>query len=213
MQVQAGYPADIAANGTQAGRFSLELHELLEHWSAGDKDLFLFQSDHAENSGNCKTLHCVLDPPNSTAKDGAVEFSVPASLKPMDSLIASIGPSEQGLPLHSHGAAWQALVHGKKFWVLLPPMAAKGLDGSSVTTLLELSKKKSLGRAFFCLQEPGEVVVVPHLWRHATMNIGDAIAIGGQVRGEMLTSMLQCLEPLIRGQKVKSYEEGFGICE
>lgn len=215
VSVKAGYPLDIAQQGSQASTFSLDLNALLARWRGGDRNLLLFQSDDAENKGDCHSLGCVLQP---SVRDGAVhEFTVPAALKPMDRLIASLGPSEQGLPLHSHGGAWQALVHGRKLWVLVPagPLADRDLLSKSARELLAppLVGKLKAAKAYICLQEPGEVMVVPHLWLHATVNIGEAVAIGGQVRGEFLDALLECLEPLVKEQRVKSYEEGFAECE
>ena len=37
----------------------------------------------------------------------------------------SIGASGVGLPWHNHEAAWEAVVHGRKLFLLLPPMLAR----------------------------------------------------------------------------------------
>lgn len=35
-----------------------------------------------------------------------------------------IGPAGSGAPMHFHGDAWNALAHGRKLWLLLPPAEA-----------------------------------------------------------------------------------------
>ena len=35
-----------------------------------------------------------------------------------------IGPAGSGAPMHFHGDAWNALAHGRKRWLLLPPAEA-----------------------------------------------------------------------------------------
>lgn len=212
VEVKVGHPEIIADQGSKASNSSILLSTLLARWRDGERNLFLFQSDQTQNSGKCNSLACILN--LASAEKAVEEFRVPVSLQSMDDLILSVGPSGQGLPLHAHGAAWQALMHGKKLWALLPP-GEHSPDitlGLTVNTLLE---KHSLGgtSATFCLQEPGEVIVVPHLWHHATMNIGDAISVGGQIKGEMLSALLKCLEPLVRQGQVESYASGFAICE
>merc|ERR1712023_560085 len=32
-----------------------------------------------------------------------------------------------------------------------------------------------------CMQKPGEVMFVPRRWHHATLNVGTALGLGGQV--------------------------------
>ena len=36
-----------------------------------------------------------------------------------------IGPAGSGAPVHFHGDAWNALAHGRKRWLLLPPAEAR----------------------------------------------------------------------------------------
>lgn len=47
------------------------------------------------------------------------------------------------------------------------------------------SKKesKSKSKVLQCIQEVGEVIYIPHLWWHATGNLGDVIGVGGQADG------------------------------
>eukprot|EP00812_Abedinium_dasypus_P000926 NODE_1109_length_1238_cov_309.480135.p1 GENE.NODE_1109_length_1238_cov_309.480135~~NODE_1109_length_1238_cov_309.480135.p1 ORF type:complete len:329 (-),score=16.83 NODE_1109_length_1238_cov_309.480135:234-1220(-) len=222
--VRAGIGAAIAKGGAESipgsagaaapldGTLELPFARLLERWRETDvaKALVLFQSDRSANRGGCTHLRCLLAPQASDTSEAA-EFEVPVALRAMDSLVASVGPSKQGLPLHSHGAAWLALVRGWKLWFIFPPGEQSVPVGTSVEELL--NQRRGAGNPHYCLQSPGEIVVLPHLWHHATFNIGDAVAVGGQVSGQTLTDLLACLEPLVRSGEVATYAEGFSRCE
>lgn len=113
-----------------------------------------------------------------------------------------------GLPAHNHGQTWLGLVHGMKRWFIYPPgygpppeveeqfnplltvndwldtiyplMASypkPPLSGSSATA----APANTTGyRPLECVQMPGEVFYLPAKWSHTTLNIGEAIALGGQ---------------------------------
>jgi len=227
LTVSAGIPANIADRGAllpagskqlQDGSVELPLHDLLQRWQKQDKRLFLFQGDRGVGGSTCNSLECLLTAHSNST--GEAEYEVPRIFRSkkhpdrsMDSLIASVGASGQGLPLHGHGGGWLSLVRGRKLWLLYWP-GNPGPD-SSAQDLLKLYRRNSpneVAPPFFCVQEPGETVVVPHLWPHATMNIGDAIGVAGQVKGPVLKKLMKCLRPLIEGQKVQSYAEGFAKC-
>lgn len=50
------------------------------------------------------------------------DFAPPAALAPgaMQQMLISLGPPRAGLPLHTHGDSWLALVHGSKLWIVFP---------------------------------------------------------------------------------------------
>eukprot|EP01045_Picozoa_sp_COSAG04_P028546 COSAG04_NODE_4460_length_2076_cov_2.045018_3_plen_111_part_00 len=88
--------------------------------------------------------------------------------------------------LHIHGASWLALAHGSKLWLVYPPEgpptenAYKQLRLRSVAAWFEpsaalggvspWSKLEPNERPMVCVQGAGELVVVPKLWWHATLN-------------------------------------------
>ena len=100
--------------------------------------------------------------------------------------LASLGPSGAGVSLHIHGASWLALAHGSKLWLVYPPEgpptenAYKQLRLRSVAAWFEpsaalggvspWSKLEPNERPMVCVQGAGELVVVPKLWWHATLN-------------------------------------------
>lgn len=117
----------------------------------------------------------------------------------------SLGPSRAGLPFHNHGKTWIAVVHGSKYWFIYPPgtgpprsvdllfspthSTLDWLQGSYPKILQQTQAKAPTGgaegryagyRPLECLQRAGDVMFLPSMWTHATLNIGDTIAIGGQ---------------------------------
>ena len=100
----------------------------------------------------------------------------------------SIGASGVGLPWHNHEAAWEAVVHGRKLFLLLPPMLAR--PGPPVEELY-LPPTLAFIRGHLAawpgvwhvLLEAGDVLWIPCNWWHATLNIGETVAVGGQHEG------------------------------
>ena len=102
-------------------------------------------------------------------------------------VILSVGRPGGGLTLHKHGAAWLALIVGRKRWSLLHP------DGLPKAAYRSVALKRPgnwsqtdqqrlrAGGLLTCEQQAGEVVYVPRLWWHATSNVGDCVGIGSQV--------------------------------
>jgi hypothetical protein len=109
-----------------------------------------------------------------------------------------------GLPFHSHGMTWIAVVHGAKRWFVYPPgyNAPSDLEAASnplfpvwtwftrvYPRMVGLTKPPLRGsgeeavtgyRPLECVQRAGDVVFLPARWSHLTINIGETIAIGGQ---------------------------------
>lgn len=122
----------------------------------------------------------------------------------------SLGPIQTGLPFHSHGKTWLSLVHGAKSWYLYPPgfdvPSERFPDYTSLEQVTEMRQNieaklallpspitfhqanytwsyhsSSSGyKPLFCLQRAGEIMYLPDLWSHFTVNEGETIAYGGQ---------------------------------
>jgi len=114
--------------------------------------------------------------------------------------ILSLGPTRGGLPSHVHGQTWLALVYGLKRWFLWPP--GRGVDPGTwrragyhhlegswrwfqkVYPLLreegEEGGAAAHERPLECVQRPGEVLYLPRNWKHLTLNVGEALGVGGQ---------------------------------
>ena len=94
--------------------------------------------------------------------------------------LLSLGPSRSGLPPHAHGEAWLGLVAGRKRWFLREPGAAIDQEGA-VHPLASIRDWAAVLRGG-CLQAPGDVLYVPRGWTHATLNVGEALAVGEQAQ-------------------------------
>eukprot|EP00747_Dinoflagellata_sp_TGD_P180703 gnl/TRDRNA2_/TRDRNA2_33615_c0_seq1.p1 gnl/TRDRNA2_/TRDRNA2_33615_c0~~gnl/TRDRNA2_/TRDRNA2_33615_c0_seq1.p1 ORF type:complete len:524 (-),score=98.03 gnl/TRDRNA2_/TRDRNA2_33615_c0_seq1:22-1593(-) len=109
----------------------------------------------------------------------------------------SIGPKRSGTTVHNDPlgtAAWNAVTHGKKRWVLfepeVPARLAKGKDVIDKSSKMEddeaimyfdyllprIKAKHPDVRVYEAVQGPGEVIFVPGNWWHGVLNIEDAIS-------------------------------------
>ena len=104
-----------------------------------------------------------------------------------------LGPAASGAQPHWHGAAWNWLVHGRKRWYLWPPEEASyaqahvthalGAHVLGAHTRANCSTP-ARGRApspWVCEQRAGEVLIVPELWGHATLNLRPSIGWASEV--------------------------------
>lgn len=106
-----------------------------------------------------------------------------------------IGPKRSGTTIHTDPlgtAAWNAVTHGDKHWVLMEPQVTKkvakgsGLlkDGEDDEAIMyfdyilpRIKRANPDLRVYEGMQRPGEVIFVPGDWWHAVVNTEDAIAI------------------------------------
>eukprot|EP01065_Artemidia_motanka_P019833 TRINITY_DN23716_c0_g1_i1.p1 TRINITY_DN23716_c0_g1~~TRINITY_DN23716_c0_g1_i1.p1 ORF type:complete len:508 (+),score=138.17 TRINITY_DN23716_c0_g1_i1:64-1587(+) len=113
--------------------------------------------------------------------------------------VLSIGAAGTGLPLHNHNAAWETPVVGRKLVLLAEPASNTSWMPPTeewryaaprrfLSSTLSIVKSGGWPSEWFpstaatghCLLEPGEVVWIPCNWYHATLNLGDVVAVGGQ---------------------------------
>lgn len=134
----------------------------------------------------------------------------------------SLGPSRSGLPFHVHGETWLGLVYGSKRWFIYPPgkgphhteLESAGwhpllgvlewfqnilprlteISNNKKTHGIETAHEKNFGSGSLlqCVQAPGDVVYLPANWKHATLNIGEAIGVGGQRAYSMEEREVDC---------------------
>eukprot|EP00039_Didymoeca_costata_P004070 m.71173 g.71173 ORF g.71173 m.71173 type:complete len:572 (+) comp12220_c0_seq1:163-1878(+) len=125
--------------------------------------------------------------------------------------ILSVGSAGQGLPFHNHAYAWQSTVIGAKLFLFLPPlnrdfwgnslneeMRQKAIlddliakfakiilpDPRVIVKLFLKQFMEEVGNSVqlqHVIVYPGDVVFIPCNWYHATLNLADTVAIGGQV--------------------------------
>merc|ERR1712196_709629 len=101
------------------------------------------------------------------------------------SWIFALGKDGQGIPFHSHHDSFAMQCYGIKRW------AVYGLGQMTPTTWVVNENfarwlQKRRGGDLFkpptweCIQKPGDLYYVPEGFWHATMSIGDSVAIVGQ---------------------------------
>ena len=95
--------------------------------------------------------------------------------------LLSLGGRPEGVQMSQHMSAWLAVVSGAKLWHLAPPDVPQPTnrycEGRGKIDY-ELAEREGV---IHCMAYPGEVVVVPDFWWHATCNfLPYTIAIGGQ---------------------------------
>jgi hypothetical protein len=111
------------------------------------------------------------------------------------------GGNGSGAALHFHSAAYNAVFFGTKHWLLTPPRYA-GISGAASTVWRDSHAPRDLPRGaempFRCTQGPGDIVVVPNHWGHATVNEAFSIGIGDLFCDSLLSSLVsdvRCARP------------------
>lgn len=98
-----------------------------------------------------------------------------------------LGPAGSGAPLHFHGHAFNALAWGTKQWYLLPPTDAVFSKQPALDWARNLALSSAAGShvghapPLRCAQRAGDVLYVPALWSHATLNLQQAIGMAWEV--------------------------------
>ena len=88
----------------------------------------------------------------------------------------------------NHGLAWIGLISGLKLW----HVRAYGMPRPANPTCDERHSIEVLPNVTHCLQRPGEVMLVPTAWWHATCNL-DPFTFG--VGGQDACDLLDCTPP------------------
>jgi hypothetical protein len=104
---------------------------------------------------------------------------------PFVNLQWALGTKGSGAPVHFHNTAWNQLFYGRKHWYLLPP--GRNLMGKKqVLEWVEddVAGLQAQGYEFTeCVQQQGDVLIVPELWGHAVLNTQDSVAVASEVKG------------------------------
>ena len=92
----------------------------------------------------------------------------------------SVGATSSGQHFHSHGEALNAVVWGRKRWFFLAPgSSVRASDyASSLAFARGLPDLRREGASVAeCVQERGDVVIVPAQLPHAVVNDGDTVSV------------------------------------
>ena len=127
----------------------------------------------------------------------------------------SIGDARTGLGFHAHSAAWNTVVAGAKWWVLVregrfrrlesearaaggPSLRGRAMSPERLEEWVGNVSEPGDDGVLECVQEAGTSLYVPPGWFHAVVNLEDrTIAIAGQpkcrVANKPLVSFDDCL--------------------
>ena len=109
-----------------------------------------------------------------------------------------VGPVGSGAPFHFHGPALNAVLYGRKQWSLQPPgrkRYSKRPPSSSSSHERQSDDGDGGGGgggggvdlaalgAISCVQHPGEMLFLPRLWAHSTMNLDEVVGIALEFEG------------------------------
>ena len=114
-----------------------------------------------------------------------------------------LGPAGSGAPVHFHGHAVNVLAYGAKRWFLYPPAAARyskraaqpfarDLHAAAAAAASEEAAAKkereddgaSAWEPLECVQEAGDLMFVPTLWAHGTLNLKQSIGVAYELSVE-----------------------------
>ena len=89
-----------------------------------------------------------------------------------------LGGNGSGNPFHYHAQTWNALVAGRKRWYLFPPNASFYSE-QHPSEWLSNGRKGPDGAPppLECEQAVGDVLFVPHLWGHGTVNLAETLGV------------------------------------
>lgn len=116
----------------------------------------------------------------------------------------SVGTYGSGAPWHHHMHAWNSLLFGRKRWFLVPPSMQSAVNEGSLRGDLKETGMLSSGvqslswfydhyeevqkrgkYLFECTQGPGDVMYVPKLWSHMTMNLADTVNVAREFMNDL----------------------------
>lgn len=95
-----------------------------------------------------------------------------------------LGAAGSGAPVHVHGHAINTLAYGRKQWALFPPkdafystIPAKQFFSRYVFGQSNASVLQERPQMLTCTQHAGDIIYVPSLWAHGTLNVQQSIGV------------------------------------
>ena len=83
--------------------------------------------------------------------------------------------------MHTHVAAWNALVAGKKLWnIHAPARAITRLDSPRAQAARFSKQDQELDAPYRCVQNAGDILIIPYMWSHSVVNLQESIGIAVQ---------------------------------
>ncbi len=87
-----------------------------------------------------------------------------------------------GAPMHTHVAAWNALVFGKKMWSIHAPSRTIARLDSPRAQAAEFSQVRLEDAPYRCVQNAGDVLIVPYMWSHSVLNLKESVGVAVQFK-------------------------------
>lgn len=123
-------------------------------------------------------------------------FKLPSYFSANDTINDSIfilGASGSGVIFHKHADTWNGVIYGKKRWFLYPSSFTPPggvYHGYSVNEWYDRVYPNLTAdcRPIECVQQAGEILYLPEGFYHATLNIGDTVAVSLQKKQATLES-------------------------
>ena len=84
------------------------------------------------------------------------------------------GVAGTGAPMHLHTDAWNALVYGRKRWMVLPPSRALY---SLLGPLEFLQQERDHLQPLEWVQEAGDICYIPRYWSHSVLNLKECVGV------------------------------------
>ena len=124
-----------------------------------------------------------------------------------------VGPAGSGAPLHYHDCAWNALVYGKKGWVLMQPDRALFSNEPAARMVKRLADDDAAAsdprhdkRNRRCIQNAGDVIILPRGWGHLTYNLQASIGLAKEIHIDALPQ----IRSIIRAESAAVKESSAG---
>jgi hypothetical protein len=139
-----------------------------------------------------KYLFGPSDPNRGWVVDRTIYRMPPCCGNPsLGELLLGVGGSGVGVHWHYHLDTMNETIHGRKRWLFYPPRRvdrALGLDPASTESSLEwvtrvLPTLPPAERPLECEVGVGQVIYVPALWWHMTLNLGQTVCVATPVGG------------------------------
>ena len=166
--------ARTASSGQDPTRTLVRLREALAN--ADQMHVVLYNGEQ----GNAEAEEALLSDIRASGGYGCPE---PMLARACSILVLSLGGGREGVRFANHGFAWIGLVGGMKLWHVAPHDSPRPPN----PTCADRARIEALPNVTHCLQRPGEVMVVPTAWWHATCNLGEyTLGVGGQDSCDLL---------------------------
>ena len=140
----------------------------------------------------------------------------------------ALGPAGSGVYFHRHDGALNVLLHGAKRWLLYPalPAATAGRFDRAAYALAEPFLRPAWGSAaelaetvlagpegarqgfapLSCTQRAHDLMFVPGLWHHATLNLGESVAVAFReraIQSPLATAASMWADRVVAGEHVR----------